>query len=745
MIKTEPRISSLGTHFIGKKLLTQGHTVSNSTTPISHFLLRRHFVALVLFIVMACSTGFAAGQQNSIAGHWEGVIKLPAGELKFSVEFTDSAGKLSATITIPQQGAKDLPLADVVFISGPDNAPNKGEVSFALPGVPGDPKFKGKLSADGQKIEGKFSQGGGNLDCYLERKGDPVAKAKEALVGFDEVVTDAMKKFEVPGMAIAIVNGKEVVFAKGFGYRDVEKQLPVTADTLFAIGSSSKAFTTFVLGTLVDEGKIEWEKPVRNYIPWFKLYDPSMTEHLTVRDLVTHRSGLPRHDLVWYNNFESSKEQFVRKLAYLEPSADLREKFQYNNLMFLTAGYLTEVITGKTWEEAVRVRVFDPLGMKRSNFSVTDMQKDSDFAQPYGKKDSKIEKLPFRPITNLAPAGSINSSVNEMARWVTVHLNGGKYGDKKLAEAPTVDDMHIAHMVTGATSPETEITGGDYGMGWFGDNYRGHRRVEHGGNIDGFSANVVLFPKDDFGIVVLTNLNGTPLRDLIAQVVADRLLGLKDMDWINLGAARRAMGEKDAREGAKKKAVTRIAGTVPSHKLAEYAGDYEHPGYGILKVALSGDHLETIFNNIVTPLEHWHYDTFNGGKVKDGVFEDMKFTFQTDVNGFVARVAAPFEAAVKEIVFVKKPDARLSDPAFLARFTGDYTFQGQTISVSVKGNALVANMTGQPQLDLMPSLSGDFVLKQVQVVSIHFVSDEQGKVSSFELRQPGTVLTAKRR
>ncbi len=411
MIKSNPTESILARYSTGTRSSAQPETARNSMCAILHVLLRSHFIAVALFILMACSSGFAAGQQNSIAGHWEGAIKLPSGELKLSVEFTDAAGKLSATITIPQQGAKDMPLSDVAFIKSPSNSPNdsanNGEVSFSLAGIPGDPKFKGKLSADGQKIEGTFSQGGGNLDCYLERKGDPVAKAKEALVGFDDVATDAMKKFEVPGMAIAIVKGKEIVYAKGFGFRDVEKQLPVTADTLFAIGSSSKAFTTFVLGTLVDEGKIEWEKPVRNYISWFKLYDPSMTEHLTVRDLVTHRSGLPRHDLVWYNNFESTREQFVRKLAYLEPSADLREKFQYNNLMFLTAGYLTEVITGKTWEEAVRARVFDPLGMKRSNFSVTDMQKDSDFAQPYGKKESKIEKLPFRPITNLAPAGSI--------------------------------------------------------------------------------------------------------------------------------------------------------------------------------------------------------------------------------------------------------------------------------------------------------------------------------------------------
>ncbi len=699
---------------------------------------KRILLSFVLSLALVAGAVAAPLLQNAVAGHWEGAITLPSGELKISVDFAAAAdGKLSATITIPQQGAKDLPLSEVTFTNG--------DVTFAIPGVPGDPKFKGKLSANGQKIEGTFSQGGGNLPCNLERKADPALAAKDALAGFDEVVNDAMKKLDVPGMAIAIVKGKQVIYAKGFGYRDVEKQLPVTADTLFAIGSSTKAFTTFVLGTLVDEGKVEWDKPLRTYIPWFKLPDASMTEHLSVRDTVTHRSGLPRHDLVWYNNFESTREAFVRKLAYLEPSADLRQKWQYNNLMYLTAGYLTEVITGKTWEDAVRARIFDPLGMKRSNFSVADSQKDSDFAQPYAKRDGQVVKIPFRPITNIGPAGSINSSVNEMARWVSVHLNGGKYGDKKIAEAATVADMHTAHMVTGAVNPEPEITGGEYGMGWFTDNYRGRRRVQHGGNIDGFSANVVLFPKDDLGMVVLTNLNGTPLRDLIAQVAADRLLALKPNDWIGQGVARRAASEAATKEGEKKKGDARLAGTQPSHKLADYAGDYEHSGYGVLTVALNGDKLEATFNKIATPLEHWHYDTFSGGKAKDGVFENMKYTFQADASGFIAGVSAPFEASVSPIVFKKKPDARLSDPAYLARFTGEYSLMGQIWTVSLKGNALAVSVPGQPQMDLLPSLSGDFAIKQTQVVSLHFVSDEAGKISAIEIRQPNTVLTAKRK
>ena len=215
--------------------------------------------------------------------------------------------------------------------------------------------------------------------------------------------------------------------------------------------------------------------------------------------------------------------------------------------------------------------------------------------------------------------------------------------------------------------------------------------------------------------------------------------------WITEGAGRRALAEQATKEGEKKKTVTRVPGTQPSHKLAEYDGDYEHPGYGVLNIRLNGDKLEATFNGIVTPLEHWHFDTFSGQKTKDPTFENMKYTFQTDVNGFIASVSAQFEASVKEIAFSKKPDSRLFDATYLTRFAGDYSLMGQTISVGLKGNALIASLPGQPPFDLVPSLSGDFVLRQVQVVTLHFVADEQGKVDAVELRQPGTVLTAKRK
>jgi CubicO group peptidase (beta-lactamase class C family) len=703
---------------------------------ISSFLYLLTWIFVLAFVL---PVGISAADPNAgLIGHWEGAIQLPGTSLAISIDFSaKQGGGLNGFVSIPAQGARDLPVANIVM-SG-------SEAAFDLGGVPGDPKFKGQLAENGTKISGNFTQGGQTFPFALERKANPSEVAKEVLTGFDLVATDAMKRLDVPGMAIAVVQGKDVIYSRGFGFRDVEKQLAVTPETLFAIGSSTKAFTAFVLGTLVDEGKVEWDKPVRNYIPWFRLYDQSASERLTPRDLVTHRSGLPRHDLTWYNNFEASRKSLVQELAYLEPSADLRAKFQYNNLMFLTAGYLEEVVTGKTWEEAVRERILSPLGMKRTNFSVADSQKDSNFGQPYEKKDDKIMKMPFRPITNMGPAGSINSSVDEMSRWLIVHLNGGKFGDRQLASPATVDEMHLAQMTTGGTVERPEISPADYAMGWFVDTYRGHRRVQHGGNIDGFSANVVLFPQDQLGIVVLTNLNGTPLIELIARTIVDRLLKLSPIDWVGEAAAKRAKGEAAAKEAKKKKEVTRVAGTQPAHKLPEYAGEYEHPGYGVLKVELKDDRLETLYNGISTPLGHWHYETFTGMKAKDDTFEDMKYTFQTDVDGFVAAVIAPFEPAVKDIVFTKKPDARLFETEYLKRFLGKYELATQVVTIGLKGNSLTVLVPGQPLYELAPGLGDQFTLKEARVIHLRFVVDEKGSVTAVEFRQPNGVFIANRK
>ena len=697
----------------------------------------RGLIAALIVLAAVSVPGLRAAEPPQLAGHWAGSMDVMGTKLDFDLDFAFASGAWTGDISIPAQNARNLPLGGI--------AVEGTKVTFAIKDVPGAPTFSGEISADGLKISGEMSQGGQNFPFSVTKEAlDPAAKAAAALEGFDKVAEEALKALKVPGFGMAVVKDDKIIYARGFGFKDVESKLPVTPDTIFAIGSSSKAFTVFALGKLVNEGKVEWDKPVRNYIPWFRLYDQSAGERLLVRDLVMHDSGLPRHDLVWYNNQNVTREELVRRLAYLPPSADFRQKWQYNNLMYLTAGYLVETLTGQKWEDAVRSLVFEPLGMKRSNFSVRDSQKDADFALPYLSEEKGFKKIPFRDISIIGPAGSINSSVNEMANWALVHLNNGKFGASQLVQTATVADMHAMHMTMGVESSEPEIQAAAYGMGWFTDVYRGHRRFHHGGNIDGFTALVAALPDDGLAFVVLSNMNASALPELIVRTASDRILGLAAKDWIGEAAKKIAQAEEAGKKAEEKKATRRVQGTKPSHPLADYAGDYTSAGYGDLKVELKGNGLAFTYNGIVNPLEHWHYETFNGLKADDPTFTDFKLTFRNDLNGRVAMVAGAFEPAVDDIVFKKKPDAKLSDPEYLKRFTGTYELMGQAIAVNVQGNVLVISAAGQAPSELVPDLGGEFILKDARVISIRFVEGPGGAVTALEFIQPNGIYEAKK-
>lgn len=577
----------------------------------------------------------------------------------------------------------------------------------------------------------------------------PTTDPKAPLAGFDAWVDAERGKWNVPGIAVAVVKGDEVLLAKGYGLRDREKGLPATGRTVFAIGSCTKAFTTFVMGTLVDEGKLEWQKPVRTWVPEFALKDPVASERMTPVDLVTHRSGMPRHDLLWYNA-EASRREMIAKLRDLDPSKDFRTDFQYNNAMFLTAGYLVERITGKSWEDAVRERVFGPLGMTSANFSVADSQKAPDFALPYEERDDKVQRLEFRNITNVGPAGSINMSVDDLASWMRVHLNGGKAGGRKVINASTLADLHTPVMETGRRiNPlDPEVIPGGYALGWFTDTYRGFQRVQHGGNIDGFSALVVLVPQQNVGVAVLVNMDGSGFPNVVARHALDRLLGLTPRGWSAERLERKKQGRDVEREAKAKKTTARKDGTKPAHVVSDYAGDYEHPSYGVLKVAEAAGGLSMTYNAITTPLEHWHYEVWNGKKIEgakaDNTFEDMRLLFRTGFSGEVEAVEAPFEPAVANIVFTRRADARLSDPAYLARFAGTYVMGVSKFAFFVKGNGLVLEVNGQKQPELVPDRDDRFTLKGAAGFSIAFVSDAAGRVGELRLVQPDGVYTAKR-
>jgi CubicO group peptidase (beta-lactamase class C family) len=679
----------------------------------------------------------AEGRVQAESESWQGTIDLPGQALAINLELTPSAAAVkSGTISIPAQNAKNLPL-EKLSVEG-------STIKCSIKGIGGDPTFTGTISADGNRVEGKFTQGGHSFDFHWTKAADPAVASKEVLSGFVEWADQARKDWRSPGLAIAIIKDGHVVLSQGLGVRDLDKPDVVTEHTLFAIGSSTKAFTTFVMGTLVDDGKLAWDTPVKTYMPAFKLMDAVATDHMTPRDLVTHRSGLPRHDALWYNS-SLTRAEMVSRLAFLEPNKEFRQTWQYNNLMFLTAGYLTEQVTGKSWEQSVKDRIFTPLGMSESNFSVRESEKASDAAQPYEWRDEKMRKMPFRDISQIGPAGSINSNLHDMVRWAGTHINGGKWEGQSFIQASTLEEIHRPQMIMPAESEHAEVIHIGYAMGWFVHSYRGHLMVEHGGNIDGFTAAVTLLPKDGIAVVALANMNGSPLPQLATYHALDRMLGEKRTDWSAEALAKRPIAEKMEKEGKEKKSSIRKQGTSPSHAVSAYAGEYEHPGYGIISVVEESGKLSAMYNNISAPLEHWHYDVFMGGKnEKDPTLEDSQLLFRTNLAGDIDSLEVVLDASVKAIVFQKKAAAKLSDPAYLAKLAGDYELGPQVVTVSLKGSSLVVTVPGQPPYDLVPAGDEVFSLKGLTGFSLQFVVAGD-KITAAKFIQPNGVFEAKRK
>ncbi|MEQ1630845.1 MAG: serine hydrolase [Planctomycetota bacterium] len=690
-------------------------------------ILRRLVAFLVLVVAL-----FA----QSPIGEWSGAIEVPANEILITVRFEDKNGVLRGRIDIPAQGATDLAL------TGIDT--NGRSVRFSIEDVGGDPTFAGELDEKGEVLTGTFTQGGQELTFRLVRKASGPAPI-ESFDGFQAWFDESRPMFSVPGCAVAVVKGGELLLTFVSGERDREGTKPVTADTLFAIGSSTKAFTTFLLATMVKDGAIEWDAPVQRWLPEFTLHDEPLSTRITPRDLVTHRSGMPRHDLVWYGaTFD--RADMVRRLRHLELSHDLREAWQYNNLMYLTAGHLAERVGGSSWEELVRSRVLARLGMARSNFTVAEMQRDEDHAEPYRKDDDNVAHIPFRDITAIGPAGSINSSVREMARWVALHVQRGQIDGERVLLPDAMRELHSPHMVMPAR-PRTskDIVDVGYGLGWFVDVYRGHRRVHHGGNIDGFSAMVAFLPDAGYGFVVLTNLDTTPFAECVVRNLADRALALEIRDWRSEMLQRGA--QQDGMEAAGKAGAEqeRKKDTVPSHALADFAGDYAHDGYGACAIVLTDGVLHLDLHGIRAPLQHWHYDVFRcGHEAANPEIEGQKLQFMTDLEGEVDAVRIVLEPAVEPIRFSRAPDARLRDPQFLARFVGVYDLDSMTASISLEGDRLVAVLPGQ-RFHLEPQRGLVFALAGQPGYSVRFVEGADGAIVAARFRQPEGVFEAVRK
>ncbi len=567
-----------------------------------------------------------------------------------------------------------------------------------------------------------------------------VTSVDKALRGVDKYIENAMQEWEVPGLAVAVVKDSAVVWVKGFGYRDVEKKLPVTGETLFAIGSCTKAFTAVAVGQLADEDKVDLEEPVITYIPTFKMYDDYVTNHMTPTDLMCHRSGLPRHDFVWYGK-DLSRKELLDRLQYLEPSRGFRSAYQYQNLMFMTAGILVEDVSGVKWETFVQKGILDPLEMTSSNFSVTDIQKAENFSYPYSKKDDKMIRIPFRTIDAMGPAGSINSSVLEMSNWMIMHLNKGGFNGKEIVSDSFLKKAHAPQMVS-SQSLTDEIFFSSYGLGWGITSYRGHYRCSHGGGIDGFISDVTIYPRDGIGIVVLTNFDGAAITGVVRNYIVDRLLGLEEIDWQEkqFGPVREA---REKGEDPEVEDVSRMKNTKPSFPLEEYTGNYVHPAYGTVTISLSDSQLIADLPPFEMKLNHYHLDIFEG---EDPDIGKQKIKFHYNVQGEVDRLTMELETGVSDIEFVKKPEVKELEKAVLEKYTGEYDFGGAMIKIYITGEkTLNAFIEGQPEYELIPVKQHVFALKGLEGFRIIFNVNEKGEAIELISEQPNGSFKATRK
>lgn len=485
------------------------------------------------------------------------------------------------------------------------------------------------------------------------------AQRKPDLVAFDRYVAKAVRDWRIPGLAIAIVKDDSLVFAKGYGVIEMGKAAPVTEHTRFAIGSTTKAMTVAALAMLVDEGKLHWDDRVIDYIPEFRLSDPYVTREVTVRDLLTHRTGLPDTDLLWgipENSY--SIPEMIRRLRYVKPESSFRSHWEYQNVMYAVAGYLVERVSGMPWDRFVRSRIFEPLGMAESIPLVSQLANQPNVAVPHDIVHDTLKVVRVRTTDSIAPAGSVWSSVSDMSKWMRFVLDSGRVGTKRLIQPATFGEIVAPEIrATQALYPALTLsrpTFFSYALGWFVQDYAGEPVWMHTGSIDGMSAIIGLEPRERLGVYVLANLDHAELRHALMYRVFDLYApGRQPRDWsadVKALFARLAAADSAGRQGRRAAASASGAArdTAASLPLAAYAGTYTDSVYGTVEVTLDGGALHARFGRWnIGALQHATYDTFRSRDADplEGVTE---LTFLPDGAGHVRAVRSFGEIFARE-------------------------------------------------------------------------------------------------
>lgn len=398
---------------------------------------------------------------------------------------------------------------------------------------------------------------------------------------FASIVRHLMARDQIPGVAVGVVERSRLVFARGFGYRDVDDHLPVTPDTLFPLGSCSKAFTATAIALLADEGKIALDAAVRTYLPDFALADPAASATLTTRDLLTHRSGLPRHDFFWYQA-PFSREELYARLRFLEPKGPPHTRWGYNSLMYVVAGRIVEKVSGQSWESFVQARILSPLKMRRTRLSAEEMAADLDHASPYAMHEGRVREIPMlKRLSAIAPAGAVHASVRDLARWLAFHATRSP----ALLTERAWRELHRPQVEMPARD-QPEAQHPYYALGWIHEMYRGHPLVVHDGSIDGFMVHLGFLPETGQGLIILMNRDSAiAALNALTYSAYDRLLRLEPLDW-------------EGRLEESPIPLQQIRETALDFTIDDVVGSYEHPAYELLTLRAEGNHLVMQFRSI---------------------------------------------------------------------------------------------------------------------------------------------------
>lgn len=434
----------------------------------------------------------------------------------------------------------------------------------------------------------------------------------------DAVVERALKELQAPGAAAVVVKGDEVVHLKGYGVKKLGSEAAVTPDTVFPIASCSKAFTATLLGMAIDEGRARWDDHVTDFLPGFRLADPSADREVTLRDLLCHRTGMPRHDALWAGLTNNTGELILR-WTKANPSTPFRTTWEYTNVPFTTASLISGTLFNGGWNGAVRKRIFEPLGMTTTSSTFKAGQLADDRADlHYLTFDKQVKPAAWDEIDHALGAGCINSTARDMGQWLRCQLNDGKLDGKQVIPAAVIKETRTQQMLvkpTGAFVPYFPEKAGrftTYGLGWFVHEYRGNVCVSHGGTLTGLRAQVMMVPDKKVAVFVVCNLKPCFLPEAVAKTVLDQLLGLPAEDWVAFYKGELAKLDQKIADDRKKRDDGRKPDTKPVLPLPKYAGRYEQPAYGRVEIAEKDGELTLKWGKYAFRLEHFQFDTFTG-------------------------------------------------------------------------------------------------------------------------------------